>query len=352
MASSLCSLHAPIARTNRQRADFKQAKLRAQPARSHAMRVSASSSAAEPTEVVIRRRPPSGVGSHSCGPDFDFKVEGADEPINILEEIVWSKNPELDRRKEKLPLPLLMNMVKAAAPARDFLGALLDFYERTGKPGLISEVKKASPSKGVIQPDFDPVRIATEYEKGGASCLSVLTDEKYFQGSFENLKAIRRAGVECPLLCKEFIIEPYQIYLARAMGADAILLIAAVLPNQDLTYLMKIAHSLGMTVLVEVHTHKEMERVLELEDLKLLGINNRDLGTFEVSLDVTVDLMAGPLGDIVRERGITMVGESGIFTPDDVKVVQDAGVKAILVGESLVRENDPATAIRTLLSLD
>eukprot|EP00959_Pyramimonas_sp_CCMP1952_P322486 6748290-Pyramimonas_sp.AAC.1 len=115
---------------------------------------------------------------------------------------------------------------------------------------------------------------------------------------------------------------------------------------------MKIANSLGMTALIEVHTYKEMERVLELEDLKLLGINNRDLGTFKVSLDVTVDLLAGPLGDIVRERGITMVGESGIFTPEDVKVVQDAGTRAILVGESLVRENDPATAIRTLLSLD
>lgn len=352
---ALCSLRAPVYCSNRHRLDLGHAKpsaLRAQPNRSHAMRVAASSAAAEPSEVVIRRRPPSGVGNHSCGPDFDFVVEGADEPINILEEIVWSKNPELDKRKEKLPLALVMNMVKAAPPSRDFLGALLEFHERTGKPALISEVKKASPSKGVIQPDFNPVRIGSEYEKGGASCLSVLTDEKYFQGSFDNLKLIRNAGVGLPLLCKEFIIEPYQIYLARAKGADAILLIAAVLPNQDLKYLMKIAESLGMTVLLEVHTAKEMERVLELEELKLLGINNRDLGTFEVSLDVTVDLMAGPLGDQVRERGITVVGESGIFTPEDVKVVQDAGVKAILVGESLVRESDPATAIRTLLSLD
>eukprot|EP00238_Polyblepharides_amylifera_P014146 CAMPEP_0196580702 /NCGR_PEP_ID=MMETSP1081-20130531/30158_1 /TAXON_ID=36882 /ORGANISM="Pyramimonas amylifera, Strain CCMP720" /LENGTH=371 /DNA_ID=CAMNT_0041900655 /DNA_START=95 /DNA_END=1210 /DNA_ORIENTATION=- len=303
--------------------------------------------------VTIRRRPPGGIGNHACGQDFDFKVPDIDNvPKNILEEIVWHKYTELEKRKSALPLATVMQMAKAALPVRDFLGALLATEARTGKPALIAEVKKASPSKGVIQPNFDPVRIASEYEKGGATCLSVLTDEKFFQGSFENLKNIRRAGVRLPLLCKEFVVEPYQIFLARAKGADAILLIAAVLPNQDLTYLMKIAHSLNMTVLLEVHTAEEMERVLKLKDLKLLGINNRNLETFEVTLDVTTELMAGPLGDIVRERGITVVGESGIFTPADVEVVQNAGVKALLVGESLVRESDPATAIKTLLSLE
>mmetsp|Transcript_15072 Transcript_15072/g.25512 ORF Transcript_15072/g.25512 Transcript_15072/m.25512 type:complete len:363 (+) Transcript_15072:56-1144(+) len=362
MASASCSLRAPISRAVSLRSERGQGKasiLRAQPARSaqarNALRVAASAvDATQPAsgnDVVIRRRPPSGIGKHGCGPDFDFVVEGADTPINILEEIVWSKHTELEKRKEKLSLALVMKMAKAAPPVRDFLGALHEFEARTGKPALIAEVKKASPSKGVMQPNFDPVRIGVEYEKGGATCLSVLTDEKFFQGSYENLQLIRAAGVKCPLLCKEFIVEPYQIYLARAFGADAILLIAAVLPNQDLKYLMKIAHSLDMTVLLEVHTYKEMERVLELDNLKLLGINNRDLGTFEVTLNVTVDLMAGPLGDKVRERGILMVGESGIFTPADVKVVQDAGVKALLVGESLVRESDPATAIKTLLSL-
>jgi len=264
---------------------------------------------------------------------------------------VWYKNVELDRRKELLPLNMVMTMVKNAPPPRSFIGALKEACERTGKPGLIAEVKKASPSKGIIQPNFDPVRIATEYEKGGAACLSVLTDEKFFQGSYDNLQAIRKAGVRCPLLCKEFVIEPYQIFLGRAKGADAVLLIAAVLPNQDLKYLMKIAKSVGMTVLLEVHTAEEMERVLELEDLELLGINNRNLETFEVTLDCTKELMAGPLGDKVRERSIMVVGESGIFTFDDVKVVQDAGCSAILVGESLVRENDPATAIKNLLDL-
>jgi len=302
--------------------------------------------------VTIRRRPPAGVGKHSCGSDFEFSVPDIDnKPANILEEIVWYKNVELEQRKEKLPLQLVMQMAKAAPPVRSFIGALKDKYEATGKPGLIAEVKKASPSKGIIQPNFDPVRIATEYEKGGAACMSVLTDEKFFQGSFDNLKLIRGAGVNTPLLAKEFIIEPYQIFLARAKGADAILLIAAVLPNQDLKYLMKIAKSLEMTVLLEVHTAEEMERVLKLDDLQLLGINNRNLETFEVTLDVTTELMGGPLGDAVRERGILVVGESGIFVPADVKVVQDAGVKAILVGESLVRENDPATAIKQLLEL-
>jgi len=143
-------------------------------------------------------------------------------------------------------------------------------------------------------------------------------------------------------------VDAYQIYLARKYGADAILLIAAVLPNQDLMYFQKIAKSLGMAALIEVHTYEEMERVLKLEDIDLLGINNRDLGTFEVSLDVTVNLLAGPLGDQVRERGITMVGESGIFTIDDVNVLQEAGVGCLLVGESLVKQDTPDVGIKKL----
>ena len=231
------------------------------------------------------------------------------KPVNILEEIVWYKDVELQQRKEKFPLELVRTALQNAPPARDFVGAIRSQLAETGQPALIAEVKKASPSKGVIQPNFDPVKIAQAYEAGGAACLSVLTDEKYFQGGFENLELIRSAGVTCPLLCKEFIVDAYQIYLARKYGADAILLIAAVLPNQDLKYFTKIAKSLGMAALIEVHTYEEMERVLQLEDLELLGINNRDLGTFEVSLDVTTGLLNGPLGEVVRERGITMVGE-------------------------------------------
>ena len=341
--------------------------LRSAPARSRRGAVSARASVSEPekasdasSEVSIRRRPPNGQSLHNVGTDqFAFKMEAINEdgeridneinkPINILEEIVWYKDVELQRRKEKFPLQLVRTSMANAPPARDFVGAIKDQWASTGQPGLIAEVKKASPSKGVIQPNFDPVKIAKAYEAGGAACLSVLTDEKYFQGSFENLQLIREAGVTCPLLCKEFIVDAYQIYLARKYGADAILLIAAVLPNQDLKYFTKIAKSLGMAALIEVHTYEEMERVLKLEDVELLGINNRDLGTFKVDLNVTVDLLAGPLGDEVRERGITMVGESGIFTIDDVNVLQEAGVGCLLVGESLVKQDTPDVGIKKL----
>lgn len=311
-------------------------------------------------EVSIRRRPPNGASLHNVGTDqFAFKMEAitkdgdridneSNKPVNILEEIVWYKDVELQRRKEKFPLALVRTAMANAPPARNFVGAIKDQLKATGQPGLIAEVKKASPSKGVIQPNFDPVKIAKAYEAGGAACLSVLTDEKFFQGGFENLELIRSSGVTCPLLCKEFIVDAYQIYLARKYGADAILLIAAVLPNQDLKYFQKIAKSLGMASLIEVHTFGEMERVLRLEDIDLLGINNRDLGTFEVSLNVTVDLLAGPLGDQVRERGITVVGESGIFTIDDVNVLQNAGVGCLLVGESLVKQDAPDVGIKKL----
>eukprot|EP00803_Ostreobium_quekettii_P004651 evm.model.scf_1683EXC.1 EVM.evm.TU.scf_1683EXC.1 scf_1683EXC:147-1616(-) len=167
-----------------------------------------------------------------------------------------------------------------------------------GRPALIAEVKKASPSKGVIQPDFDPVRIAKGYEGGGATCLSVLTDSKYFQGSFENLQSIRRAGVACPLLCKEFIVEAYQLFKARVSGADAVLLIAAVLPNKDLTYLMKSANALGLQCLVEVHNAAELSRVLRVDgiDKQIIGINNRDLTTFKVDLDNTRQILESEAG--------------------------------------------------------
>lgn len=308
-----------------------------------------------PQEVSIRRRPPHGVEEQGCGP-VNFKVPAFEDnaPRNILEEIVWHKNVEVARWRNKTPLPQLMMQAKIAAPARDFIGALRAAMQRTGKPGLIAEVKKASPSKGVIQPNFDPVRIAKSYEEGGAACLSVLTDSKYFQGSFENLQVIRAAGVACPLLCKEFIVEAYQVFKARAFGADAILLIAAVLPNSDLSYLIKSARSLGMQCLIEVHTVAELTRVLALGgelDGCMLGINNRDLGTFKVDLGVTAGIMASAAGQQVAARGLLMAGESGIFTPADVAQVQAAGCGAILVGESLVKQGDPAAGVKQLLEL-
>uniref|UniRef100_A0A6N2NBT6 indole-3-glycerol-phosphate synthase n=1 Tax=Salix viminalis TaxID=40686 RepID=A0A6N2NBT6_SALVM len=185
--------------------------------------------------IRIRRRPPTGPPLHYVGP-FEFRVqnEGNTPPRNILEEIVWNKDVEVAKMRQRKPLSSLKKSLENAPPTRDFLGALREANRRTGFPGLIAEVKKASPSRGILREDFDPVEIAKAYEKGGAACLSVLTDEKYFKGSFENLEAIRNAGVKCPLLCKEFVVEAWQIFYARVKGADAILLIAAVLPDLDI----------------------------------------------------------------------------------------------------------------------
>ncbi|KAL8465655.1 hypothetical protein ACS0TY_034941 [Phlomoides rotata] len=228
--------------------------------------------------IKIRRQPPTGPPIHHVGP-FEFRLENeGNTPQNILEEIVWHKNVEVSRMKEKKPLVMLNKLLSKAPPVRNFIDALKKANLRTGFPGLIAEVKKASPSRGVLREDFDPVEIAKAYEKGGAACLSVLTDEKYFQGSFENLEAIRRSGVQCPLLCKEFVIDAWQLYYARSKGADAILLIAAVLPDLDIKYMTKICKLLGLTTLVEVHDEREMDRVLEIEGIELIGINNRDLG--------------------------------------------------------------------------
>jgi indole-3-glycerol phosphate synthase len=306
-------------------------------------------------EVTIRRRPPEGIDSQACGP-VDFRVpSGADnKPRNILEEIVWYKAVEIEAMRRRVPLGMLAAQAKVGPSPRDFIGAIRAAAKRTGRPGLIAEVKKASPSKGVIQPDFDPVRIAKAYEAGGAACLSVLTDKKFFQGGFENLQMIRKAGVTCPLLCKEFIVEAYQVYKARASGADAILLIAAVLPNSDMSYLIKAAQGVGLQCLIEVHTVAELKRVLALPTLEgcMLGINNRDLQTFKVDLAVTEHIMASPEGQEVISRGLIMAGESGIFTPEDVARVQAAGCGAILVGESLVKQGDPAAGVKALLQLE
>ncbi|TMX05529.1 hypothetical protein EJD97_017020 [Solanum chilense] len=313
--------------------------------------------------IKIRRRPTTGPPLHYVGP-FEFRMQNeGNTPINILEEIIWYKDKEVSQRdelkgnfvcqmKEKKPLLLLKKLLSGVPPTRDFLGALKESYARTGLPALIAEVKKASPSRGVLRENFNPVEIAKAYERGGAACLSVLTDQKYFQGSFENLEAIRNAGVECPLLCKEFVIEAWQIYYARVKGADAILLIAAVLPNLDIQYMIKICKLLGLTALVEVHDEMEMDRVLGIDGVELIGINNRDLGTFKVDISNTKKLLEGERGERIREKGIIVVGESGLFTPADIGYVQEAGVKAVLVGESLVKQEDPAKGISGLFGKD
>ncbi|KAK2377293.1 Aldolase-type TIM barrel family protein [Trifolium repens] len=302
--------------------------------------------------IRIRRRPPTGPPIHYVGP-FEFRLENeGNTPRNILEEIIWNKDIEVRQLKERKPLGMIRKSLEKAPPVRDFIGALRAANERTGLPGLIAEVKKASPSRGILRENFDPVEIAQSYEKGGAACLSVLTDEKYFKGSFENLELIRNAGVKCPLLCKEFIIDAWQLYYARSKGADAVLLIAAVLPDLDIKYMTKICKILGLAALVEVHDEREFDRVLGIEGVELIGINNRNLETFELDISTTKKLLEGERGKIIRERNIVMVGESGLFTPEDIAYVQEAGVKAVLVGESIVKQSDPGKGISNLFGKD
>lgn len=265
-------------------------------------------------------------------------------PNNILEEIVWQKEVEYDQMREKVPLQELRKRVLTAPPTRDFVAAL---RQAKTKPALIAEVKKASPSKGILREDFDPVAIALSYQQGGASCLSVLTDVKFFQGSFENLAKVR-AAVDLPVLCKEFVVYAYQIYLARVQGADAILLIAAILSDQDLKYFLKIANNLKMATLVEVHSLTELDRVLALDGVSLVGINNRNLEDFSVDLQTTCQLLAAR-GSQLQEKNILVVSESGLHNPDDLSLVLTAGASAVLIGESLVKQPDPGAAIAHIL---
>lgn len=267
------------------------------------------------------------------------------KPSHILEKIVWHKEKEVAQIKASLPLSELKNQIKTVLPAKNFLLAL---QESPNHPSLIAEVKKASPSKGIIRPDFDPVNIAQLYEQAGATCLSVLTDEQFFQGSFNNLRLVRRS-VSLPLLCKEFIIDPYQIHLARAAGADAVLLIVAILNDNDLQNFLDTIHSLGMTALVEVHTATELDRALSLSDLRLLGINNRNLENFTLNLETTEQLIQQQQKQIAS-RGITVVSESGLFERGDLELVAQAGARAVLVGESLVKQQDIKQAVCKILN--
>ena len=267
------------------------------------------------------------------------------QPQHILEEIVWHKETEVAKMRDRLPLLELRQQVATVPPAKDFLSAL---GEGKTNPALIAEVKKASPSKGVIRADFNPVAVAKAYERGGATCLSVLTDVKFFQGSFDNLSLVRQA-VDLPLLCKEFIIYPYQIYYARAKGADAVLLIAAILSDLDLQYFVKITHLLGMTPLIEVHTLEELDRVLTIDGVNLVGINNRNLEDFSVSLETTQEILAARSEEL-SQRNILVVSESGLHTAKDLDCVRQAGAKAVLIGESLVKQQDIEGAITNLFS--
>ena len=277
-----------------------------------------------------------------------------EQPRNILETIVWHKEEEIDHLQQQECLEGLKRrldkLVDPTAP-KDFLEAITECNsaQNNGKPAIIAEVKKASPSKGIIREDFDPIALAKAYERGGATCISVLTDEKFFLGSFDYLTQIRQS-VSLPLLCKDFILSSYQIYMARLHGADAVLLIAAVLSDSDLQKFIQIVQiELGMTALVEVHTIEELDRVLAISGVRLVGINNRSLEDFSVSLETTCRLVEMRKSELNR-CSITIVSESGLFTAEDIRMVTKGGVGAVLIGESLVKCNDPSTAIAQLLT--
>ncbi|MCW0422560.1 indole-3-glycerol phosphate synthase TrpC [Xanthomonas sacchari] len=258
---------------------------------------------------------------------------------DILRTILARKADEIAERSVRVPLAELVARAEAMPPTRGFARALQAAIAN-GDPAVIAEVKKASPSKGVIRPDFHPADIAVSYEFGGAACLSVLTDEDFFQGHDRYLQQARDACT-LPVLRKDFTIDPYQVYEARTLGADCILLIVAALDDLQLAELSSLALQLGMDVLVEVHDIDELERALQVP-APLIGINNRNLRTFEVSLQTTLSMQDA----VPRDR--LLVTESGILGPDDVALMRGAGVHAFLVGEAFMRAEEPGEALRQL----
>ena len=258
---------------------------------------------------------------------------------NILDTIIATKFEEIKDSQKVKSLDQLKDEVKGASQPRGFVKAIETQLAKK-KAAVIAEIKKASPSKGVIRENFNPQEIAISYEKGGATCLSVLTDQKYFQGHTNYLKEAR-AACSLPVLRKDFMVDPYQIYEARMMGADCILLIVAALSFDLMKELEAMAHALDIDVLVEVHNQAELDLALQLKT-PLLGINNRNLKTFEVSLQTTFDLIKNIGADKI------IVTESGIWTPMDIKIMQDHHVNTFLIGEAFMRESDPGESLKTL----
>jgi indole-3-glycerol phosphate synthase len=258
---------------------------------------------------------------------------------DILNRILARKQQEISARRQTMSLDDLQQQAHAASAARGFVAALKRRVEQ-GESAVIAEIKKASPSKGVIRENFDVVEIAQSYEAGGASCLSVLTDQDFFQGHEDFLVAARSA-CQLPVIRKDFIVDPYQVVESRAIGADCILLIVAALDDETLAGLHQDARTLGMDVLVEVHNREELERALKLE-LELVGINNRDLRTFDTSLDTTIKLLE------LIPAGCLVVTESGIHSREDVALMRQHDVNAFLVGEAFMRVPDPGQGLREL----
>lgn len=262
----------------------------------------------------------------------------ADTP-DILKRILARKAEEIDVRNRQCSLKELEERMAGADPVRGFLAAMHASIA-AGRPAVIAEVKKASPSRGVLREDFDPAQIAASYERGGATCLSVLTDADFFKGAESDLSQAR-AACRLPVLRKDFIIDPYQVYEARIIGADCILLIVAALGDAMLRELLQLAGSLGMDVLVEVHDRAELDRALQT-DAQLIGINNRNLRSFETSLDVTLGFL-----DLIPDERL-VVTESGIHTVDDVSLMRSRGVNAFLVGEAFMKAPEPGEKLREL----
>jgi indole-3-glycerol phosphate synthase len=260
---------------------------------------------------------------------------------DILLKIIRRKREEIADRLSVCSIDELQALIPQASQPRGFADAIAAKLA-AGEPGVIAEIKKASPSKGVLREDFRPAEIARSYAKGGAACLSVLTDIDFFQGSDQYLQQARNA-CDLPVIRKDFIIDPYQVYEARVIGADCILLIAACLDDCQLKALNDLAHRLGMDVLIEVHDAQELQRALQVEN-RLIGINNRNLRTFEVSLDTTLGLLSMVASDRI------LVTESGILTTKDVALMRSHQVEAFLVGEAFMRADDPGAKLAQLFA--
>ena len=263
---------------------------------------------------------------------------------DILQQICAVKEQEVAAARAALSQPDLRAQAEAQPPARDFVGAIRTKHA-AGRAAVIAEVKRASPSKGVIRADFHPAEIAASYERAGAACLSVLTDRQFFQGAPEYLQAAR-AACHLPVLRKDFLIDAYQVFEARAMGADAILLIAACLDLAQMRDMEQLAIALGMAVLVEVHDGAELDLALQLQT-PLIGINNRNLRTFEVALQTTLDLLPRIISG---QGGRIVVTESGILQPQDVSLMRSHDVHTFLVGEAFMRQPDPGVALSDLFA--
>lgn len=258
---------------------------------------------------------------------------------DILEKIIKRKKEEVIERMENIDADKILKLAYADTDTRDFYQALKDKADKK-QNAVIAEIKKASPSKGVLREDFNVAEIAKSYEQNGAACLSVLTDKDFFQGDDQHLIQAR-AAVSIPVLRKEFIIDPYQVYESRILGADCILLIAACLSDEQMEDFAMRAMAIGMDILVEVHNLEELHRTLQLR-LPMIGINNRNLRNFEVSLDTTIELMKEIKDDTL------IITESGILTSDDVGFMRDNGIYSFLVGEAFMRQNNPGKALKEI----